>query len=110
MAPDAWYVVTTGIVILIAIATSNRSIRRDASESTAQLRRDTNESIAELRREMGERFDGLSERVNRMGEQLGDVRERLGRVEGLLGRAGLTGREQAGKGRGDEQAPALPQP
>jgi len=84
VSPEVWSVITTGIVVLIAIATSNRA----------------------LRRELGGRIDRLAERVDRLAEQLGDVRERLGRVEGLLTGPKLTRRERAGKGRGDEQAPA----
>ena len=70
---EVWSVITTGIVILIAIATSNRS---------------------------------LGQHIDRLAEQLGNVRERLGRVEGLLEGLGLARWERAGKGRGDEQAPA----
>ena len=95
MNAEFWPVITMGIVILIAIATSNRS----------------------LRREMGERIDGLGERIDRLeeridgvgrkvSERLGEVRERLGRVEGML-EAVL--RMRTGKGRGDEKHdPALP--
>ena len=55
MSPDFWAIITTGIAILIAIAASNRSLRRE-----------------------------MSERIDRLSEGLGDVRERLARVEGLL--------------------------
>ena len=65
---------TMGIVILIAIATSNRS----------------------LCRELGERIDALNER-------LADVRERLGRVEGLLEGFQWARRKRASKERGDEK-------
>ena len=77
MSPEVWSVFTTGIVVLIAIATSNRALRRE-----------------------------LGGRIDRLADQLGDVRERLGRVEGLLEGLKLTRRKGAGKGRGDEQAPA----
>ena len=70
---EVWSVITTGIVVLIAIATSNRS---------------------------------LGQRIDRLAEQLGNVREQLGRVECLLEGIGLTRRKGAGKGRGDEPAPA----
>ena len=88
MSPEFWSVITTGIVVLIAIATSNRA----------------------LRQELGGRIDRLTERVDRLAEQLGDVRERLGRVEGLLAGPKLTRRKGAGKGRGDEPAPAPSRP
>ena len=61
MSPDFWAIITTGIAILIAIAASNRSLRRE-----------------------------MSERIDRLSEGLGDVRERLARVEGLLEGFGLT--------------------
>ena len=81
MSADFWPVLTMGIVILIAIATSNRS----------------------LRRELGERIDGLSKRVDGVQRELADVRERLGRVEGLLEGFGLTRRKEARKKRDDEK-------
>lgn len=64
MSPEFWSIIGTGIVILIAVAASNRSLRREMS--------------------------ALGERIDRMSEWLGDVRERLGRVEGLLEGLGLT--------------------
>ena len=106
MSPEVWSIIATGIVILISNATTYRSLRREM-----------NERFAGVQREVGERFDGLSQRMDRLSErmdglaeQLGDVRERLGRVEGLLEGLGLTRRERAGKGRGDEQAPTPSRP
>ena len=52
MLPEYWPVVTTGIVILIAIAASNRALRREMTERTAELRCD-----------LGGRIDALSERM-----------------------------------------------
>lgn len=117
MSPEVWSIIATGIVILISNATTYRSLRREMNERFADLRREMNERIAGVQREVGERFDGLSQRMDRLSErmdglaeQLGDVRERLGRVEGLLEGLGLTRRERAGKGRGDEQAPTPSRP
>ena len=81
MSADVWAVITMGIVILIAIATSNRS----------------------LRRELGERIDGMGRRIDEVRRELADVRERLGRVEGLLEGFGLMRRKEARKARGDEK-------
>ena len=78
MSPEFWSVIGTGIVILIAVAASNRSLRREMS--------DLSERITAVQRD-------LSERIDRMSEWLGDVRERLGRVEGLLEGLGLTRRD-----------------
>lgn len=74
MSPEFLSVIGTGIVILIAVAASNRSLRREMSA-------------------LGARIDRLGERVDVLSEWLGDVRERLGRVEGLLEGLGLTRRE-----------------
>ena len=62
MTPEAWSIIATGIVVLIAIATSNRSLRAE---------------ISQLRTGM----EKLSERMNRIEIEL---RERLARVEGIL--------------------------
>lgn len=124
MSPEAWSTIAVGIVILVAIATSNRAMRRELGGRIDQL----SERIDQL----NERFNGLSERVARliervdrlsgrvdrlserfgeMSERIGKMGERLGRVEGLLEGLGLTQRRRAGKERG-EGAPgrALPQP
>jgi len=128
---EFWPVITMGIVILIAIATSNRSLRREMGERIDGLgkridrvQRELNERIDRVQRELNERIDrldvridGLSTRIDRLderidgverkvSERLGEVRERLGRVEGML-EAVL--RMRTGKGRGDEKHdPALP--
>ena len=94
MNPEFWAIMSMGVVILIAIATSNRSLRREMNERFNAL---------------SERIDRLSERVDRLSECLGDVRERLGRVEGLLDGLRLTRRGSAGKEPDDETpVPALP--
>ena len=113
MSPEVWSIIATGIVILISNATTYRSLRRELNERIADLRREMNERFNALSGRIDQlsvRVDSLSERVDRLAEQLGDVRERLGRVEGLLEGLGLTRRERAGKGRGDEQAPPPSRP
>ena len=75
-----WPVVATGVVILIAIATSNRALRGEMSE---------------LCRDLGGRIDGLSERVTEATEQ-------LGRVEGMLEGIWFKVRQSNGKWRGGE--------
>ena len=73
MIPDFWPVITTGIVILIAIAASNRSLRREMSER-----------ITVVQREMGERIDGLSKRIDGLSERIDGVHRELGvRIDGL---------------------------
>ena len=58
MTPEAWTVIGTGVVILIAIAASNRQLRGEMSE---------------LRGEM-----------NGIHAEIGRLRERMLKIEGLL--------------------------
>ena len=67
---EVWSIVTTGIVILIAIAASNRALRREISE----LRRETGEQIAGLRREMTEQIAALRQE---MTEQVNALRQEM---------------------------------
>ena len=75
---EYWPVVATGVVILIAIAASNRALRGEMSE---------------LCRDLGGRIDALSERVT-------EVTEQLGRVEGMLEGIWFKLRQSNGKWRG----------
>ena len=104
MSADFWSVITMGIVILIAIATSNRSLRRELGERIDGM----GKRIDEVRRELGERIDGLSKRVDGVQRELVDVRERLGRVEGLLEGFGLTWPKEAHKRRSEKHDPIQP--
>ena len=65
MTPEAWTVIGTGIVILIAIAASNRQQRRDMNELLRELggkietlRRELSGEIGTLRRELSGEFEG----------------------------------------------------
>ena len=69
MTPEAWTVIGTGVVILIAIAASNRQLR---SEMNA------------LRDEMYKFHEQLSDRVNGIHAEIGRLRERMAKLEGLL--------------------------
>ena len=80
MSAEVWSIIATGIVILIAIATSNRALRKEMNECIDGLAR---------------RIDGLDKRINELSQRinavenrllahLGDLRERIGRVEGML--------------------------
>ena len=62
MTPEAWTVIGTGVVILIAIAASNRQLRGE---------------INALRDQMTNRMDG-------MHAEIGRLRERMAKLEGLL--------------------------
>ena len=111
MSAEVWSIVTVGIVILVAIAASNRAMRREMNgridgldkrmdalaERVTGVRLEMNERIAAVRLEMVERF--------------GEVTERLSRVEGLLEGIGFAQRKRAGKVRGDgERGASLDQP
>ena len=74
-------VVATGVVILIAIGTSNRALCRE---------------LGEMCRELSGRIDGLSERVT-------EVTEQLGRVEGMLEGIWFKSQQSDGKARGGEE-------
>ena len=86
MTPEAWTVIGTGVVILIAIATSHR-----------HLRADMNEKIDGLRAEMNEKMNGLHARMDQMQAEIGALRERMAKLEGLLEglREAITGRKAA---------------
>ena len=66
MEPESWTVIGTGIVILIAIAASNRSLRQEF-----------NERLKHLEEEI-KRIDGDLKRLEL------EMRERLARLEGLF--------------------------
>ena len=86
MTPEAWTVIGTGVVILIAIATSHR-----------HLRAEMNEKIDSLRGEMTEKMNGLHARMDQMQAEIGALRERMAKLEGLLEglREAITGRKAA---------------
>ena len=69
MTPEAWTVVGTGIVILMAIATSNRQHRRDMNGLRGELRGE----MKELRGDI----NGLRERMARLKGLLDGLREAL---------------------------------
>ena len=75
MTPEAWTVIGTGVVILIAIAASNR----------------------QLRSEMYRHHEQLSDRVNGIHAEIGRLRERMAKLEGLLEglREAVSGRKVA---------------
>ena len=66
MVPESWTVIGTGIVILIAIAASNRSLRQEFNIRFKQLEEEI------------KRIDGDLKRLEL------EMRERLARLEGLF--------------------------
>ena len=71
MTPEAWTVIGTGVVILIAIAASNRQLRNE--------------------------MNGLRAEMKEIHCEIGRLRERMAKLEGLLEglREAITGRKAA---------------
>ena len=101
MSAEIWSIVTVGIAILVAIAASNRALRREMNGHITELRREMNERFEEV----GRRFEEVNERITavrlEMLERFSEVGERLGRVEGLLEGMGFAQRKRAAKERSD---------
>ena len=93
MTPEAWTVIGTGVVILIAIATSHRHLRAEMNEKIDGLHAEMNN----LRGEMNKKMDGLHARMDRTHVEFGGLRERMAKLEGLLEglREAITGRKAA---------------
>ena len=91
MTPEAWSTIATGIVVLIAIATSHRSLRGEMRGEHGQLRQEMGQLRAAMEK-MNEHMNhvevSLTERINQLEtsltERLYRLRERLSRVEGTL--------------------------
>ena len=77
MGAEVWAIISVGIVILVAIATSHRALRREMNERIDAL----GERVTDLRVEMTERFASLRAE---MIERFGQLSERLARVESFL--------------------------
>ena len=73
MTPEAWTVIGTGVVVLIAIATSHRHLRGEMKALRDEFRGET----------------------NRIHAEVGGLRERMAKLEGLLEglREAITGRK-----------------
>ena len=89
MTPDSWTIIGTGIVILVAIATSNYRLRSEIRDVRGEIR-DVRGEIRDVRGEVKE----LRERMARLETEL---RERMAKVEGLLEglREAISGRHVA---------------
>ena len=82
MTPEAWTVIGTGVVILIAIAAFSRQLRSE---------------MRELRVELNGLRDQVSNQVYGIHAEIGRLRERMAKLEGLLEglREAITGRKAA---------------
>ena len=104
MSAEVWTIISVGIVILIAIATSHRALRQEMNERF----REVNERFKEVNerfREMSGRIDGMNERIAslraEMIERFGQLSERLARVESFLEGMGYAQWKRASKERRD---------
>ena len=123
MTPEAWTVIGTGVVVLIAIATSHRHLRdefrREMRAFRDEIRAEMKAGHDELRGEMkagrdesrgemkaghdelrGEMKAGREEsraETNQIHVEVGGLRERMARLEGLLEglREAIAGRKAA---------------
>ena len=108
MTPEAWTVIGTGVVILVAIATSHRQLRGETRALRDELRAEMKADREELRGDMKADRDELrgdmkSDRNTLDGKlddirgELGGLRERMAKLEGLLVglREAITGRQVA---------------
>ena len=86
MTPEAWTVVGTGVVVLIAIATSYRHLRAEMKAIRDEFRGEMKAVRDEFRGEM-----------NQVHTEVGGLRERMAKLEGLLEglREAITGRKAA---------------
>ena len=86
VTPEAWTVLGTGVVILIAIATAHRKLRGDMKALRDELRGDMKEDRSTL--------DG---KIDDIRAELGGLRERMAKLEGLLVglREAISGRQVA---------------
>ena len=86
MTPEAWTVVGTGVVVLIAIATSYRHLRAEMKAIRDEFRGEMKSVRDEFRGEM-----------NQVHTEVGGLRERMAKLEGLLEglREAITGRKVA---------------
>ena len=101
MTPEAWTVIGTGVVVLIAIATSHRHLRdefrREMRAFRDEMRAEMKAGHEELRAEMKAGRDESRAETNQIHADVGGLRERMARLEGLLEglREAITGRKAA---------------
>ena len=73
MGPTEWTVISTGLVILIAIAGAFGGLRNELINQ----RKEMTDSHNALRQEMTEGYNALR-------QEMGELRERMAKLEGLL--------------------------
>ena len=91
MTPETWTIIATGLVILLAIAASTRSMRSEMRVERAERVALGNEMRTEIK-ELRVEVHGIHNRIDQVESSLTDqmnrlemdLRERLARVEGLF--------------------------
>lgn len=76
MGPDSWTVIGTGVVILVAMAVSNRSMRKEFREDLKRLE----ERITEVERVLRAEVKRLDERITAVETRLAEV---VGTLKGM---------------------------
>ena len=97
MTPEAWTVVGTGVVVLIAIATSYRHLRVEMKAIRDEFRGEMKAVRDEFRGEMKAVRDEFRGEMNQVHTEVGGLCERMAKLEGLLEglREAITGRKAA---------------
>ena len=80
MTPEAWSIIGMGIAILIALATSHRSLRASIDK--------LNDRINQVEASLNERINQVHERINQveasLNERINQVHERITQAEARL--------------------------
>ena len=88
MTPEAWTVIGTGVVVLIAIATSHRHLRdefrREIRAFRDEIRGEMKAGYDELRGEMKAGREESRGETHQIRAEVGGLRERMARLEGAL--------------------------
>ena len=106
MGPESWTIIGVGVVILVAIAASNRSMRQDFNTQMDDLRKELRDDLKRIEERIDERIAGverglrgeirrleerittvervLREEVKRLDERITAVETRLAEVVGTL--------------------------
>ena len=108
MDATAWTVAGAAIAILVALATSFRSLRHElraqgqdlrerGDAQGKELREHIDAQVRDLREDIDAQGRDLRERIDAQGKEISQLRERMARLEGLLEglREAITGKRVA---------------
>ena len=91
MTPEAWTVIGTGVVVLIAVVASYHHLRGEMKALRDEFRGEMKASRDEFREET----KASRNEMNQIRTEVGGLRERMAKLEGLLEglREAITGRK-----------------